>query len=104
MEPSWISLEDYPSICTEELRKTTSGPRFSGIFIFTSRPPHSYTYSHSHLRLTPNLTLLFLHYNENINTGIHTVLRIENITILPTVFTTSKIKAFTQILKDCRTM
>jgi hypothetical protein len=66
-----------------------------------SRPPHSYTYSHSPLRLTPNSTLLLLHYNENINSSVHTVLRIENITILPTVFTTSKIKAFTQILKGC---
>jgi hypothetical protein len=71
---------------------------------FTSRPPHSYTYSHSPLWLTPNSTLIFLHDDKNINTRIHTVLRIENITILPTVFTTSKIKAFTQILKDSRTM
>jgi hypothetical protein len=70
----------------------------------TVRPPHSHTYSHSPLRLTSNSTPLFLHYNENINKRIHTVLRIENINILPTVFTTSKIKAFTLILKECRTM
>jgi hypothetical protein len=66
---------------------------------------HTATHIHiPHYGSPPNSTLLFLHYNKNINTRIHTVLRIENITILPTVFTTSKIKAFTQILKDCRTM
>jgi hypothetical protein len=63
-----------------------------------------HTATHIHIPHSSSPPIQLLHYNENITSRICTVLRIENITIPPTVFTTLKIKAFTQILKDCRTM